>query len=282
MTFGVNIPTITVQSIVNNVSVLGSNIMSNFGMNAAPQEHTSNKAWNDPINGDADEMFWVNYQNIHGISCDDVVLAQDLQVLAEEYDIGCICLSEMNLDWHRPYVQSDYLARQHKTWKHVATSFSSIDMESSLDYITGGTLTPTVDQCSSQVFAKDADLSGMGQWSYQMLVGKRNSKITIIARYQCVKIPSANSSAWTQEKIYMRDRQSKSSPNPRKQFVKDLIKFINAKRLMNHDIILNLDATKVLGKESQGIAKIMQECDLVDLLDMPECDPKCQLKDTYR
>jgi hypothetical protein len=48
---------------------------------------------------------------------------------------------------------------------------------------------------------------------------------------------------------------------------------------MNHDIILNLDANEVLGEESQGIAKIMQECDLVDLLDMPECDPKCQQKD---
>jgi hypothetical protein len=151
MAFGVNIPTITVQSIVNSVSGSGSNIMSYFGTNAAPQEHRSNKAWNDPINGDA----------VHGIPHDDVVLAQDLQALAE-YDIGCICLLEMNLDWHRPYVQLDYLAIQHKTWKHVATSFSSIDMKSSLDYITCSTLSSTVGQWSSQVFAKDADPSGMG------------------------------------------------------------------------------------------------------------------------
>jgi hypothetical protein len=161
MAFGVNIPTITVQSIVNSVSGPGSNIMSYFGTNAAPQEHTSNKAWNDPINGDADGMFWVYYQIVHGISRDNVVLAQDLQALAE-YAIGCICLSEMNLDWHRPYVQSDYLARQQKTWKHVATSFSSINMESSMDYITCSTLSSTVGWCSSQVFAKDADPSGMG------------------------------------------------------------------------------------------------------------------------
>ncbi len=112
-------------------------------------------------------------------------------------------------------------------------------------------------------------------------MGKRNSKITIITGYRCVKNPSADSSAWTQEKIYMRDQQSKSSPNPRKQFVKDLIEFINTKQSMHHVIILSLDTNAVLGEESQGIAKIMQECDLIDLLDMPEWDPECQLMDTY-
>jgi hypothetical protein len=51
MVFGVNIPTVTVQSNVNNVFGLGSNVMSYFGTNAAPQEQMSNKEWNDPING---------------------------------------------------------------------------------------------------------------------------------------------------------------------------------------------------------------------------------------
>jgi hypothetical protein len=93
-------------------------------------------------------MFQIYYQDVHGVPRDDIDLAQDLQVLAE-FDIGCFCLSETNLDWNRPYVQADYLARQRKTWKHSATSFLSIDMESSSDYMTGGTLTSTVDCWSS-------------------------------------------------------------------------------------------------------------------------------------
>jgi hypothetical protein len=56
---------------------------------------------------------------------------------------------ETNLDWNRPYVWADYLVRQWKTWKHAATFFSSIDMESSSDYMTGGTLTSTVNCWSS-------------------------------------------------------------------------------------------------------------------------------------
>jgi hypothetical protein len=98
-------------------------------------------------------------------------LSQDLQALVE-YDVGCFCLLETNLDWNRPYVQSEYLARQQKMWKYSATSFCLIDMEPSLDYVTGGMLTSTVDRWSSGVFKKDSDPLGMGCWSYQTLVGK--------------------------------------------------------------------------------------------------------------
>jgi hypothetical protein len=61
-----------------------------------------------------------------------------------------------------------------------------------------------------------------------------------------------------------------------------LIVFIEARQNANHEIILNLDANEVLGEESQGIAKLMRECGLVDLLDAPELDPDDQLMDTYR
>jgi hypothetical protein len=55
----------------------------------------------------------------------------------------------------------------------------------------------------------------------------------------------------------MKDQQFKTAPNPRKQFITDLIVFINQKQSQNHEIILNLDANEALGEESQGIAKLM-------------------------
>jgi hypothetical protein len=56
------------------------------------------------------------------------------------------------------------------------------------------------------------------------------------------------------------DSCSKSSRNhhPRKQFNKDLIRFINDWRRLNLDIILNLDANEALGEESQGIILKLQ------------------------
>jgi hypothetical protein len=79
----------------------------------------------------------------------------------------------------------------------------------------------------------------------------------------------------------MRDRQSRQSLHPRKQFIKDLITFINDKRSGNHDILLNLNANETLGKEMQGISKLMPECGLVNLLDMLGIRPDKQLQDTY-
>jgi hypothetical protein len=155
-------------------------------------------------------------------------------------------------------------------------------MESSSDYMTGGTLTSTVDKWSSRVLTKESDPSGMGCWSYQTLAGRKNSKIMIITGYRCVQNSSGDTSIWNQEKIFMRDRQSRQSPHPRKQFIKDLITFINDKRSVNHDIMLNLDANENLGKEMQGISKLMRECGLVDLLDMLGISPDEQLQDTYQ
>jgi hypothetical protein len=77
----------------------------------------------------------------------------------------------------------------------------------------------------------------------------------------------------------MKDHQSKTAPNPRKQFIKDLIAFINQKQSLNHEIILNMDAIEALGEESQGIAKLMRECNLVDLHNIPGME---QLQDTYQ
>jgi hypothetical protein len=129
MTIGDILPSVSAQMIADSITGLGSYITTYFRTNDTQLKHTSNKAWNDPINGDAKGMFRIYYQNVHGVPRDDVALVQDLQVLVE-FDIGCFCLSETNLDWNR---QADYLARQRKTWKHSTTSFASIDMESSSD-----------------------------------------------------------------------------------------------------------------------------------------------------
>jgi hypothetical protein len=136
----------------------GLSFITSFFASIEPQPQYS---WNNPINGNLEGMFRVYYQNIHGILRDDVMLDQDLQALAD-YDVGCFCLSETNLDWKKYYVKNDYLARQWKTWTYAKTSFLSIDMESSSEYMTGRLLTLAVGSWSSRVLDSEADPSGMG------------------------------------------------------------------------------------------------------------------------
>jgi len=243
-------------------------------------EYKRNDPWNHPINDDAIGLFRVYYQNPHGVPRDPVSLDHDLKALAE-HDVGCYCLAETNLDWSRPHVKNEFLTQQRKVWKYATTAFSSIDLPSSSDYLTGGTITSAVGSWSTRVSQKEEDPSGMGRWSSLTFIGKQNKKLTIITGYRCVR-SSGDGSAWTQEKIFMRDRQSKEAPHPRKQFITDLTVFIQEKQKQKHDIILNLDANEVLGEESGGISKLVRDCRLYDLLDLPDVAADEQLRDTYR
>jgi hypothetical protein len=99
MANGVTIPDVSVQPIPARMSGLRSLISSFFESTEAQLEYKNNRAWNEPTNQDAKELFCLYYQNVHGIPCNDVNLLQDLQALAE-YDVGCFCLSETNLDWN--------------------------------------------------------------------------------------------------------------------------------------------------------------------------------------
>ena len=112
----------SVRGLAQSAAGLGAYISSYFESTTTTPQYKSNRAWNDPINNDAKGMFRVYYQNVHGVPRDDATLGQDLEVLAA-YDVGCLCLSETNLDWNRSYVKFDFLSRQRKTWKHASYHF---------------------------------------------------------------------------------------------------------------------------------------------------------------
>jgi hypothetical protein len=209
----------------------------------------TNSAWNHPINDAAAGCFQLYYQNPHGVSWDEVTLDHDLKALAK-FDVSCYCFVETNLDWRQSYIWNAFLHCQQSIWKYANTSFSSSDIPlPPSDYWTGGTLTSAVGSWSLHVLSKEQDPSGMGHWSSITFVRKWNTKVTIITGYQCTH-SNGDASAWTQEKIFMQDCQSKQSPNPCQQFINDLILYVKDKQSLNDNIILSLDANEVMGEES--------------------------------
>jgi hypothetical protein len=72
------LPSVSAQGIADSISGLGSYITTFFRTNATPLKHMSNKAWNNPINGDARGMFQINYHNMHRVPLDDIDFAQNL------------------------------------------------------------------------------------------------------------------------------------------------------------------------------------------------------------
>jgi hypothetical protein len=54
------------------------------------------------------------------------------------------------------------------------------------------------------------------------------------------------------------------------------------KRRQGHNLIVALDANEVLGEDSSGLSKLLHDCGLYDLLDLPGSDVSAQLTDTFQ
>jgi hypothetical protein len=115
----------------------------------------------------------------------------------------------------------------------------------------------------------------MGQWSSLTFIGRQHRCITVVTSYRCVR-SSGDNSAWTQEKVFLRTKLNQVNPHPRRQFILDLICFLN------DDLLVALDANEVLGDESAGLSKLLHDCGLHDLLTIPTADDSVQLQDTFR
>jgi hypothetical protein len=158
----------------------------------------------------------------------------------------------------------EFLGQQCSVWKGqggIKTAVSSINLDSLLDYQTGGTVTSAVGPWCTQVLSTNSDPSGMGRWSSLTFIGRQHHRITIVTGYRCIQ-SSGNTSAWTQEKVYLHAKLHQSNPHPRQQFILDLICFLNDKCSQGHNLLVALDANKVLGDKSTGLSKLLHDCSL--------------------
>jgi hypothetical protein len=213
-----------------------------------------------------------------------VSLGQGLSFM-QQFDVSCFCFAETNLNWHRPHVQMNFLTQQRTIWKGLGgakSALSSIDLDSASDFQTGGTATSAVGAWCTRVLATETDPLGMGRWSCLTFIGHQNRRISVVTGYRCVRSLGDNS-VWTQEKFFLRAKLNKANPHPGRQFIEDLTHFLKLKRTQGHDLIVSLDTNESFGTESTGISKLIHDCGLYDLLDIPNADASTQLvQDTYR
>ena len=113
------------------------------------------------------------------------------------------------------------------------------------------------------------------------LEGKNSVTITIITAYRVsqVSMPQHGDGSTYHQQHMLMSRQGIKSPNPRGQFVPDIIIFINEQQRKDREIILMMDANEEIGINSKGIATLLSECSLTDLLQHRH--PTLQIPVTY-
>jgi hypothetical protein len=177
--------------------------------------------------------------------------------------------TEPNLQWDKKMPQeAKQLQRRFFAHGHLVTSESQLHFPTS--YEPGGTCvgvngkwTTRIDHSRSGV-----DPSGQGQWSYITISGKDAPDIMFISGHRvCQKAGSkagpltSYAQQWTMSHV-----AGNQSPDPRNDFISDLIHFVKEQRSLKPIAInINLDANECMGEEAEGLQRLTSELGLTDI-----------------
>ena len=104
-----------------------------------------------------------------------------------------------------------------------------------------------------------------GRWCGFVLLGKDNREILVLTTYNVPQdTPAGDDTLHAQQtSLYLLDGEV--HPNPRKNFIQDLLTLITTAKDDNQDIILIGDFNKVLGDDQKMMAKVMVAGNLIDV-----------------
>jgi len=111
---------------------------------------------------------------------------------------------------------------------------------------------------SSRISKRGQDEEGMGRWAYVIIDGRNDAKLMIITAYRVVthKIEDVGMKISLAQQYGILCEKGKSNPNPRRQFIKDMKKWIKKLRDKMH-IVLTLDANEEwVDKTKKGESEI--------------------------
>ena len=154
-----------------------------------------------------------------------------------DLDIDIQCYPEVNANFLNTKLRRLFYEKSKSMDPHSTCTWCTSEVIIDSDYKPGGT--GIVSRGSSARRIKSSGFDKLGRWSWQLLSGKNNKEVLIVSVYQCCQThdnPNAKSTAYLQQKILLSE-QNRSNLDPRTNFRKDLIEFIQKFRDNNSTII---------------------------------------------
>jgi len=106
----------------------------------------------------------------------------------------------------------------------------------------------------------------LGRWSYLELVGQYGKRLIVVSAYRvCAQEFDATSNTVTTQQHRILQQLGNTSPNPRKQFIRDLIQQIQAWHEKGKEVLLGMDANEDVDHPQSDIMRLFNETDLIDL-----------------
>ncbi len=182
-------------------------------------------------------------------------------------EADAISFQETNILWtkiHRRRISQIFRIPTDHT---ILATTSSSDLTNKSDQ-RGGTFQALVGPWVSRAVATGHDESGLGRWSYLELQGKEDKRYIILSGYRVCEnqqVDMGSNNTYNQQYRLLHQKGHRN-PDPRKQFVDDLIQAINKWRNQQKAVLICIDANdNPQSHSTQGITRIFTETDLVDL-----------------
>jgi hypothetical protein len=176
--------------------------------------------------------------------------------------------TEPNLQWDKKLLSAaKELQLQFLDYGHLITSKSNLTFPTS--YKLGGTCIGVNRKWATRVTGQEVDPlgQGQGQWSYIILSGRANNVMFISAYRECQKAGASvgplisYAQQWTMSIVV-----GKVHPDPRKDFINDIIQFVTEQRADWHiSLSILMDANILLGQEADGFQHITKTLNLTDI-----------------
>jgi hypothetical protein len=173
-------------------------------------------------------------------------------------------LSETNLDWLRHAVREKCSKICNDLYGSSLLETSTSDLRSNSTYKPGGTCTGLTQEYCGRYQQSGSDPHVLGRGSYIRLHGKQGESLVVVTVYRVCNsnIGKAGSSTAFHQEWHLLRLSDHLKPNPRKNFIVDLIKEIKKWKLEGAHVILGGDFNKNLGDTIDGLSHLMSICTL--------------------
>ena len=209
--------------------------------------------WGDSIHDDPGDLHRIYFQNIDGLRNDVDEIALYVSSMAQ-LKAGTFCWADPGLDFSKPPVRQSLQQPICNHFSSARSAFSSSTLPDALSgsgsYQPGGTFMASTGRWATRSTGKPlVDPSGLGRWSGLCYLGKRGKRLAILTAYRSPRQQPTGGVGFFDQQYSILLSQGVPKPNVRRQFVTDLVTFVNRLQSDGYEVVLSLDANETLGQD---------------------------------
>jgi hypothetical protein len=256
-----------------------------FFPSASSDKSTEDEStWGDSIHQDPGDLHRIYFQNIDGLRNDADEIALYVSSMAH-LNVGSFCWADPGLDFSQAPVRQRLQRPICNNFCSARSAFSSstlpeTTLSGSSGYQPGGTFMATTGRWSTRSTGKPlVDPSGLGRWSGLCFSGKRGKRLALLTAYRSPRQQPTGGFGFYDQQHSLLLSKGIAKPNVRKQFVTDLVLFVNNLQSDGYEVMVSLDANETVGQDKTfGLSHLISACTLVDLHCLGPSEPPATYK----